>query len=71
MDRKTFGNIEELYGCGYWNVCSEHSCPCGPSARVTRGYDGRTYNAMRVSFEKEKQEQNRLYNSYEFEECDY
>ena len=28
LSEKTFKEMEMNYGCGYWGMCYEHSCPC-------------------------------------------
>ncbi|MBX4266591.1 hypothetical protein [Clostridium estertheticum] len=28
LSEKIFNEMEMNYGCGYWGMCSEHSCPC-------------------------------------------
>ena len=28
ISQEKFDNLEVEYGCGYWNVCWEHACPC-------------------------------------------
>ena len=28
ITREQFDRIEMEHGCGYWNVCWEHACPC-------------------------------------------
>lgn len=28
ISQEKFNEIESNYGCGYWNVCWEHACPC-------------------------------------------
>lgn len=28
ISEKAFKELEYKYGCGYWNVCWEHACPC-------------------------------------------
>lgn len=28
ISQEQFDSLESQYGCGYWNVCWEHACPC-------------------------------------------
>ena len=28
ITQQKFDEVESIYGCGYWNVCWEHACPC-------------------------------------------
>jgi hypothetical protein len=28
ISQEQFDNLELEHGCGYWNVCWEHACPC-------------------------------------------
>ncbi|WP_105176883.1 hypothetical protein [Clostridium cagae] len=28
ISQDEFNKIEAEHGCGYWNVCWEHACPC-------------------------------------------
>jgi len=28
ISQERFNEIEVKHGCGYWNVCWEHACPC-------------------------------------------
>lgn len=51
MDKETFDKIENLRGCGYWNVCDEHSCPCHPTAQVSQGYNEDLYKKMKKEME--------------------
>ena len=29
--QERFDELAYKYGCGYWNVCWEHACPCNVS----------------------------------------
>ncbi|OOM82016.1 hypothetical protein CLPUN_06340 [Clostridium puniceum] len=28
LSKEEFEKIESEHGCGYWNLCWEHACPC-------------------------------------------
>ena len=28
ISQEQFNRIESEHGCGYWNICWEHACPC-------------------------------------------
>lgn len=28
ISQERFDELEMEYGCGYWNVCCDHACPC-------------------------------------------
>ena len=47
MDKETFEKIENKRGCGYWNVCDDHACPCSPDARVSQGYNEMVYETLK------------------------
>lgn len=49
MNKETFEKIENKRGCGYWNVCYDHACPCHPIAAVSQGYDEEVYKSMQKS----------------------
>lgn len=68
MDINTFKQIEKEYGCGYFKVCIDRICPCGPNSKTSKGFDGRTYRGMEIKYKNEISRQNELYNSYNFEE---
>lgn len=45
INREKFEELEMKHGCGYWNVCWEHACPC---AIITehKGYSEEIYNSL-------------------------
>ena len=50
MDKETFLKIEcetesrYGFGCGYWKVCDDHSCPC---TLTKEGFNEDIYEKMR------------------------
>lgn len=46
ISRKTFDQIELEHGCGYWNVCWEHACPCAITTE-NKGYSEEIYNSLK------------------------
>jgi hypothetical protein len=34
MSQEQFNKIEMEYGCGYWNMCWEHACPCAITTSI-------------------------------------
>lgn len=50
LDKERFLQIEYKteakygFGCGYWRVCDDHSCPC---ALTNKGFDEDIYEKMR------------------------
>ena len=47
ISKEQFEKIEIEHGCGYWNVCDDHSCPCSPSSPVGQGFNEETYANMK------------------------
>ncbi len=47
MNKELFKKIENEYGCGYWNVCDDHACPCGKDAKVSQGYNEAVYETLK------------------------
>ena len=45
INKEQFSKLELKYGCGYWNVCWEHACPC---AIITenKGLSEKIYNSL-------------------------
>lgn len=54
MTKEQFEKIELEYGCGYWYVCDDHSCPCHPTAKVSQGFDDDVYESMKRQQEKDR-----------------
>jgi len=43
MSQEQFNKIEMEYGCGYWNMCWEHACPCAITTE-NKGLTEKIYN---------------------------
>lgn len=51
ISRGTFDQIESEHGCGYWNVCWEHACPCAITTE-NKGYSEEIYNSLKKEAEE-------------------
>lgn len=45
ISQKQFDKLESQYGCGYWNVCWEHACPCAITVEH-KGLQESIYNSL-------------------------
>lgn len=45
ISQKNFHELEMQYGCGYWNVCWEHACPCAITTE-NKGLQESIYNSL-------------------------
>jgi len=45
ISQETFTKIEYEHGCGYWNLCWEHACPCAITVE-NKGLQESIYNAF-------------------------
>ena len=45
ISQETFNRIEIEHGCGYWNLCWEHACPCAITTE-NKGLQESIYNGM-------------------------
>lgn len=65
INQEKFHEFEMQYGCGYWNVCWEHACPCAITTE-NKGLREDIYNDL-------VQESREVVNAYEkeFIEDDY
>jgi hypothetical protein len=45
ISQEKFDLLESEYGCGYWNVCWEHACPCAITTE-NKGLTEEIYKAM-------------------------
>lgn len=54
ITKEQFEKIELAYGCGYWNVCDDHACPCHPTAAVSQGFNKEVYARMKKQDEEER-----------------
>jgi hypothetical protein len=57
-----FNEIELEHGCGYWNICTEHACPCA----ITTENKGLKQNIW-DDFIKENEELAKEYSNNDFE----
>lgn len=55
MDEEKFKEIEYQYGCGYWHVCDDHSCPCSPTSAVGQGFNLETYESLKRQCQKDRE----------------
>jgi len=46
LNKERFEKSEMSFGCGYWNVCDDHACPCHPNTQVSKGFDEDVYRSM-------------------------
>lgn len=46
ITKEQFDKIESKHGCGYWNVCWEHACPCAITTEC-KGYSEGIYNGLK------------------------
>lgn len=45
LTQEQFNKIELQYGCGYWNICWEHACPCAITTE-NKGLQESIYNSL-------------------------
>ena len=45
LTQEQFDKIEMEHGCGYWNVCWEHACPCAITTE-NKGLTLEIYDSM-------------------------
>ncbi|WP_315072618.1 hypothetical protein [uncultured Clostridium sp.] len=45
LSKEEFEKIELEHGCGYWNLCWEHTCPCAITAE-NKGLREDIYNGF-------------------------
>jgi hypothetical protein len=45
ISQEKFHELEMQYGCGYWNVCWEHACPCAITTE-NKGLQESKYNRL-------------------------
>jgi hypothetical protein len=43
ISQETFDRVEMEHGCGYWNMCWEHACPCAITTE-NKGLTEKIYN---------------------------
>jgi len=60
ITKEQFDRIESEHGCGYYNVCWEHACPCAVTTEY-KGYSEKIYNSL-------KEEAARVVREYEEED---
>ena len=65
MDEKGFREIENKYGCGYWNVCDDRGCPCAITTE-NKGYDKDLY----IKWQKQCEEDSKCWEEklYEYDD---
>lgn len=68
ISKEQFERIEMNHGCGYWNVCDDHACPCSPTAAVSRGFSEAVYERMA---EARREETDRFHDSCGVPGCSY
>jgi len=61
ISQKKFDETEMEHGCGYWNLCCEHSCPCAITTE-NKGLTEAIYNDF-------NEENKRIVKEYEYECC--
>lgn len=45
INQEKFNELEIQFGCGYWNVCWEHACPCAITTE-NKGLQESIYNSL-------------------------
>ena len=45
ISKEKFDEVEAEHGCGYWNVCWEHACPCAITTE-NKGLQENIYNSL-------------------------
>ena len=45
ISQETFNKLELEYGCGYWNLCWKHACPCAITVE-NKGLQQSIYDSM-------------------------
>ena len=45
ITQEKFNQLELKHGCGYWNVCWEHACPCAITTE-NKGLDELLFNSF-------------------------
>lgn len=51
ISQEQFEELEQEHGCGYWNVCWEHACPCAITVE-NKGLQESIYNSLRQEAEE-------------------
>ena len=74
ISQKEFNNLELEHGCGYWNLCYEHACPCAITVEH-KGlrqniWDGMVKENREVAEEYEKECERNIDNYYYEKEDD-
>lgn len=62
LTQEQFNKIELEHGCGYWNLCWEHACPCAITTE-NKGLTESIYNSF-------IEENNRIAEEYDTFDCD-
>lgn len=55
ITKEIFELIETLYGCGYWEICGDHACPCHSDAPVSKGFNEKVYKNMEKAYFEENE----------------
>jgi hypothetical protein len=51
ISQEQFEKLELEHGCGYWNVCWEHACPCAITVE-NKGYSEEIYDSLKKEAEE-------------------
>ncbi|MGE5437505.1 MAG: hypothetical protein ACM3O3_09790 [Syntrophothermus sp.] len=51
ISKEKFDKLESEYGCGYWDICWEHACPCAITTE-NKGYSEKIYNSLKKESEE-------------------
>lgn len=66
ISQERFNEIEATHGCGYWNVCWEHACPCAITTE-NKGLQESIYNSLLEEGRRVAEEFEDEFNSYDFD----
>jgi len=77
ISQETFNKIYLEHGCGYWNICWEHACPCAITVEH-KGlqqdiWDGMVEENKMIAEEytEERESDDRYYNDDIYDELEY
>jgi len=67
ITQEQFNKLEMEYGCGYWNICWEHACPCAITIE-NKGLTKEIYDSLveeaREIVEMDEQQNDDYYEEY-------
>lgn len=64
ISQEKFYELEMQYGCGYWNICWEHACPCAITTE-SKGLQESIYNSLVEDLRKQVEME---FDNYDYED---